>query len=128
MTLVAFLTKLSSLCLLRFYEGFHIPKGSVLFLDSYVLHHLDDLWDSPEKFDPTRWDDKMAVHTFSFLPFGGGSRRCAGQPFAVVEMKAVVALILRNFTLTLDESKPISTEVKVAFAPRKIHFFLERRA
>ncbi|XP_078345619.1 cytochrome P450 3A5-like [Oculina patagonica] len=107
--------------------GFHIPKGSVLFLDSYVLHHLDKFWDKPEVFDPTRWEDKMAVRTFSFLPFGGGSRRCAGQPFAVVEMKAVVALILKNFSLKLDESKPISTEVKIAFGPRKINFFFTRR-
>ena len=108
-------------------EGFHIPKGSVLFLDSYVLHHLEELWDRPEEFDPTRWEDKMAVRTFSFLPFGGGNRRCAGQPFAVVEMKAVIALILKNFTLKLDESKPVSTEVKIAFSPRKIHFFFTRR-
>ena len=79
-------------------------------------------------FDPTRWEDKMAVHTFSFLPFGGGNRRCAGQPFAVVEMKAVIALILRNFSLKLDESKPISTGVKVAFGPRQIHFFINRRS
>ena len=109
------------------FEGFHIPKGSVLFLDSYVLHHLDELWDKHEVFDPTRWEDKMAVRTFSFLPFGGGSRRCAGQPFAVVEMKAVVALILRNFSLRLDKSKPITTEVKIAFGPRKINFFFTRR-
>ena len=109
------------------YQGFHVPKGSVLFLDSYVLHHMEDLWDNAEEFDPTRWNDKMAVHTFSFLPFGGGSRRCAGQPLAVVEMKAVVALFLRNFSLKLDESKPISTEVKLALGPRKIHFLLSKR-
>lgn len=107
--------------------GFHIPKGSIMFLDSYVLHHSGDLWDNPEQFDPTRWDDKMAVHTFSFLPFGGGSRRCAGQPLAVVEMKAVIALILRNFSLTLDESKPLVTKVELAFGPREIHFFLRKR-
>lgn len=98
-----------------------------MFLDTYVLHHLDNLWRKPEVFDPTRWEDKMAVHTFSFLPFGGGSRRCAGQPFAVVEMKAVTALILRNFSLKLDESKPIRTEVKIAFGPRRIHFFISKR-
>ena len=98
-----------------------------MFLDSYVLHHSGDLWDNPEQFDPTRWDDKMAVHTFSFLPFGGGSRRCAGQPLAVVEMKAVIALILRNFSLTLDESKPLVTKVELAFGPREIHFFLRKR-
>ena len=96
-------------------------------MNAYALQHMEDLWDKPEEFDPTRWNDKMAVHTFSFLPFGGGSRRCAGQPLAVVEMKAVIALILRNFSLKLDESKPISTKVEIAFGPRKIHFFLSKR-
>ena len=79
-----------------FFEGFHIPKGSVLFLDSYVLYHLEELWDRPEEFDPTCWEDKMAARTFSFLPFGGGNRNFAGQPFAVVEMKAVIAPILKK--------------------------------
>ena len=88
---------------------------------------MENLWDNPEEFDPTRWDDKMAVHTFSFLPFGGGGRRCAGQPLAVVEMKAVIALILINFTLKLDGSKPISTKVELAFGPREIYFFLGKR-
>lgn len=110
------------------FQGFHIPKGSVLFLDSYVLHLSEDFWENPEAFDPARWDDKMAVRTFSFLPFGGGSRRCAGQPFAVVQMKAVTALILRNFSLKLDKSKPISTKVELAFGPREIHFFATKRS
>ena len=69
----------------------------------------------------------MVVQTFSFLPFGGGGRRCTGQPFAVVEMKAAIALILRNFSFRLDESKPIHTEVKIAFGPRQIHFFISKR-
>ena len=110
-----------------FSEGFHVPKGSVLFLNAYALQQMEDLWDEPEKFDPTRWEDKMAVHTFSFLPFGGGSRRCAGQPLAVVEMKAVIALILRNFSLKLDESKPVSTKVELAFGPREIYFYCSKR-
>lgn len=107
--------------------GFHVPKGSALFLNAYALQQMEDLWDEPEKFDPTRWEDKMAVHTFSFLPFGGGSRRCAGQPLAVVEMKAVIALILRNFSLKLDESKPVSTKVELAFGPREIYFYCSKR-
>ena len=37
-----------------FLKGFHIPKECVLFLDTYVLRHLDNLWDKPEVFDPTR--------------------------------------------------------------------------
>ena len=71
----------------------------------------------------------MAVHTVSYLPFGGGSGRWAGQLLAVVEMSAVIALILKNLSLKLDESKPHATNVEIAYEPiisRLISFLLKR--
>jgi cytochrome P450 len=79
--------------------GYQLPAG-VMVVPSITTVHLDaDLYPDPERFDP----DRMLGATLSpttWLPFGGGNRRCLGAGFAMVEMRIVLREILRHVELS----------------------------
>ncbi|XP_032231559.2 cytochrome P450 3A2-like [Nematostella vectensis] len=107
--------------------GYDIPKGSVILLNTYGVHHSTSVWPHPEKFDPSRWEDPSTGTGFRYTPFGGGARRCIGLPSAMVEMKGILALLLKHFTFTLCEDLPLKAEVKISYAPRRIYFKINKR-
>ncbi|MEK6606918.1 MAG: cytochrome P450 [Myxococcota bacterium] len=75
-----------------------LPAGVVVAPCIYLAHRRADAWPDPERFDPARFLGKK-VSPYSFLPFGGGARRCLGMAFAMFEMKLVVAQIVRRAAL-----------------------------
>jgi cytochrome P450 len=91
-----------------------------MFISTWNLHRSPDLWENPEKFDPTRWErsfknagvegwngfdpEKITglypneiATDFAFLPFGGGTRKCVGDQFAMMEATVTMSMILKNF-------------------------------
>ncbi|XP_059165728.1 ultra-long-chain fatty acid omega-hydroxylase-like [Physella acuta] len=85
-----------------------IPKGTLVAVQIFVLHHNPHLWDRPHDFCPERFhpDKTRTMDPFQFLPFSAGSRNCIGQNFAMNEMKITIAKVIKNFKLTLDLNKP----------------------
>jgi cytochrome P450 len=68
----------------------------------YLVHHREDLWDQPERFNPRRFVD--ARHpSHHFFPFGGGTRHCVGAALATYEMKLVLSRIVLRADLRLDD-------------------------
>ncbi len=63
---------------------------------AYVTHRLSGLWPDPDRFNPDRWAD---ADPYSFVPFGGGYRRCLGFAFATQELKVLLAQLLRRTRL-----------------------------
>ena len=58
-------------------EGYHIPAGTLVNINLYVLHHMPEMWPDPEEFKPERFDpeNRMArKDQFAFLPFSAGPR------------------------------------------------------
>ncbi|CAD5125172.1 DgyrCDS13415 [Dimorphilus gyrociliatus] len=80
-------------------NGMRLEKGVAIFLSIYCLHRDPDVWENPGKFDPERHAKKGDKDAFSFVPFSAGPRNCIGQNFALNEMKATIAIILKNFVL-----------------------------
>lgn len=84
------------------YDGHIIPAytGCILFL--YGIHRNPKYFPEPEKFDPERFshDSTLGKSPFSYIPFSAGPRNCIGQKFAMLEMKATIAKILRNYKLS----------------------------
>lgn len=89
-------------------DGVKILRGTDIFISTWNLHRSPELWENPEKYDPTRWErpfknmgvkewegynpDKITglypneiASDFAFLPFGGGQRKCVGDQFAMME-------------------------------------------
>jgi cytochrome P450 len=75
------------------------PASVVLCPCSYLVHRRGDLYPEPGQFRPERFlDRKYGPH--EWFPFGGGNRICLGMPFALYEMKVLLATLLTRVRLT----------------------------
>jgi cytochrome P450 len=73
--------------------GREYPAGVVLCPCSYLVHRREDLYPEPGCFRPERFlERKYGPH--EWFPFGGGNRVCLGMPFALYEMKVLLATVL----------------------------------
>lgn len=78
--------------------GHDIPAGTNVLMSIYHTHRLPELFPRPALFDPCRWATiKPALH--DYMPFGVGPRTCIGGPFATMEIKLVMAMLLCRFRL-----------------------------
>jgi cytochrome P450 len=96
-------------------QGYHFPKGSVLWTITYLLHHNEKYFHDPELFIPSRWDEAgiKDIPKYAYFPFGGGNRMCIGEGFAWMEGILVLATIATKFQLKLPEN--FSTEINPLF-------------
>jgi cytochrome P450 len=69
------------------------PPGVALILNAYLVHHDPAIYPDPYAFRPERFLEDPPG-TYTFIPFGGGRRRCLGASFAMVEMKIVIRAVL----------------------------------
>jgi cytochrome P450 len=86
--------------------GHTVPKGASLVPCVWLVHRREDLYPDPHAFRPERWVG-VKPGTYTWIPFGGGVRRCLGAAFAELEMRIVLqALAQRYGKLTPDRSQP----------------------
>jgi cytochrome P450 family 135 len=78
--------------------GHSIPVGVMVAPCIYLVHRRADVYDDPYAFRPERFLEN-APETYSWLPFGGGMRRCIGASFAVLEMSTVLRTVARKMRL-----------------------------
>lgn len=93
-------------------SNYTIPKGTILQLHIYDLHHNKEFFSNPEEFDPERFsaENSKGRHPFAHIPFSAGPRNCIGQRFAFLEVKTIISSILRNFEL-LPIDTPSSVQI-----------------
>jgi hypothetical protein len=78
-----------------------------------------------------RWtpEDEAERPRFSYFPFGGGVRRCIGEPFALMEAKVLLASIARRWRLRLDPAQRVEVLPRITLRPRYgMRMRLEARA
>jgi hypothetical protein len=78
--------------------GYSYPPGVVLVANAYLLHHDPAIYPEPYALRPERFLDQ-APGTYTWIPFGGGRRRCLGASFALLEMKIVLRAVLTRCDL-----------------------------
>jgi cytochrome P450 len=83
--------------------GFTIPPGAILIASQFVVHHDPRFYPDPLRFDPSRFTDanKATRPRYAYFPFAGGSRQCIGEGLAWMEGVFVLAVIARDWRLTL---------------------------
>jgi cytochrome P450 len=79
--------------------GFAIQPGTEINPSIRTIHRRGDSYPSPREFRPERFLEADAPDTYTWIPFGGGTRRCLGASFALLEMRIVVARVLERTEL-----------------------------
>jgi cytochrome P450 len=80
--------------------GYVIPAGEVVAPCIYLVHRRADIYSEPDRFLPERFlDGAPGVGPYTWIPFGGGVRRCLGASFATFEMKVVLRTLAQRVTL-----------------------------
>jgi cytochrome P450 len=77
---------------------YRLPAGTRIVLAAILTHYDPRLFPHPERFEPDRFLD-VVPDTYSWIPFGGGIRRCIGASFALMEMDVVLRVLLERVEL-----------------------------
>jgi cytochrome P450 len=98
--------------------GYHLPRGTSVGPSILLTHARADLHREPERFRPERFlEGEVAPHTW--IPFGGGVRRCIGAGFSLMEGVAVLREVLRRYDVALPAGKRDQPKVRnVTSVPR----------
>jgi cytochrome P450 len=82
-------------------DGHLIPRGTLVGVNIYSIHHNSKYFPDPFAFNPNRWLSNKEGSTpkinSAFTPFSGGSRGCAGKAMAYMEASLVMCHILLRF-------------------------------
>jgi cytochrome P450 len=70
--------------------GHALPAGVQVAACLWLALRREDLWAQASAFRPERWLEGPTANPISWIPFGGGVRRCSGAPFAEMEMREVL--------------------------------------
>lgn len=113
------------------FEGYHIIPKRRIRLSLAACHRLPHIFSNPKEFDPTRFappreEDRQTP--YSLVTFGAGARICIGINFAQIEIKLLIAHLLRTFTFhPIKGKQPIGQGHWVARLPKGIHLRVRKR-
>lgn len=91
--------------------GRRLPAGTTVTPSIRLAHLRDQSHPDPRTFRPERFLDKE-VGANTWLPFGGGVRRCIGAGFSLMEGTAVLREVLQRYELTMNERRPERTRIR----------------
>lgn len=92
-----------------------IPKDSPIIIPVYSIHRDPSVYPDPEKYDPERFspEAKQSRDPYSYMPFGHGPHNCIGLRFAQMEMKLVLARMLKKFRLLVAADTKIPPDIRM---------------
>ena len=98
--------------------GWDYAPGTCLVANAYLVHHDPAIYPDPYAFRPERFLDEQPG-TYTWIPFGGGRRRCLGASFALLEMKIVLRAVLARSELhAADGGHEVSRRRAITLSPR----------
>jgi cytochrome P450 len=89
-------------------NGIHIPKHSIILIETFHIQNSINYWQNPSEFNPYRFFEnsnsaKSPHPTTSWSPFGAGERMCSGLGFSMMEQRITLALLLLNYELEFSQ-------------------------
>ena len=110
--------------------GKPLPAGAILTPCMYLAHHQPDLFPNPRRFDPDRFIGNR-ISRQHYFPFGGGIRHCLGSELAMLEVRMIIAAVLRRCQLRCVNSQAgipelrgpamtLARDLQMSIAPRRM--------
>jgi len=116
--------------------GYTIRPSSLLVWSPWAIHHDPNIWPDPTTFDPERFNNNSSseeteetitlrssstipsnLRSYAYIPFGAGPRRCLGEKLAILEVKIVIATLLRQIKFTLATGQEDRSELALTIFP-----------
>ena len=102
------------------WKGYTFHVGDIIMYSPYVSHRMAEQFAEPEIFRPERFDPLHGEKhpPGAYLPFGAGPRTCLGAPFAMMELKTVLAMLVQRFRLDLIPNQRVEATVRTTLQPK----------
>ena len=99
--------------------GYELPAGTVVAPCVYLIHRNEEIYPHPRHFLPERFLEQPPG-TYTWIPFGGGTRRCLAASYAEMEMKRVLRTVLGEVDLwPADSDSEHARRSAISFSPDK---------
>lgn len=103
------------------HKNWFVPKGTWIIVSPTVSHRLAGVFPDPDAFEPERFlpprsEDKR---DFAYIAFGGGRHKCLGNAFAILQIKAILALFLGQFEFGLCGDAIVSDFRGLVIGPKE---------
>ena len=98
--------------------GYSIPRGTEVVLSIFHTHRVEPIYEEPNKFNPGRWKH-IKPDVFEFNAFGAGVRSCIGSGFALLQMKLILAMVIKRFRLELAPNQFVNPILNITMAPSR---------
>lgn len=100
-------------------NGYEVPAGVEINPSIRTIHRRADLYPSPATFSPERFLGPDAPDTYTWVPFGGGTRRCLGASFALMEMRVVLSRVLERTQLAAADARRAKAQFRaITLSPK----------
>jgi sterol 14-demethylase len=100
--------------------GYRVPKGAWVAVSPTVAHQIDEVFPRADRFDPHRYSPERQedANPMSYIAFGGGRHKCLGNAFALLQIKTIVGLLLRDWDLELYGDELVADIQSLVIGPR----------
>jgi cytochrome P450 family 135 len=102
--------------------GYTIPTGTTVAPCVHLVHRRPDIYPDPLRFRPERFLElgRRDINTYTWIPFGGGVRRCLAAPYAQMLMKQVIGTVIAEVDLrTVEPHSERARKSAIAFVPHR---------
>ncbi|MEO8286866.1 MAG: cytochrome P450 [Chloroflexota bacterium] len=102
------------------WHGYTVRAGDLVVYSPFISHRMPENFREPELFRPERFDPVNGdpIPNYAYIPFAAGPRSCIGAPFATMEIKTVITMVLQRFRLDLIPGQYIEATVRTTTQPK----------
>ncbi|XP_004290944.1 PREDICTED: cytochrome P450 81D11-like [Fragaria vesca subsp. vesca] len=106
--------------------GFNVPRGTMLLVNAWAIHHDPKLWEHPEQFKPERFQNAQERDVFMYLPFGIGRRGCPGEGLANRIVGLALGSVIQCFNWERNGEEMVDMTEGTGLAMPKAHPLLAK--
>ncbi|WP_184945836.1 cytochrome P450 [Kitasatospora kifunensis] len=107
--------------------GHPLPTGTTVAFSPYQLHRRADIYPDPDRFAPDRWKDIDKPPPGTWVPFGGGPRKCIADTFVRIQATLALATVAARWQLRPVPGQTIRPVGQTVRAPHRLAMRLHRR-